>query len=878
MSTKPLLAILLACAAAHALAHHVEKAGPPVPPAKSVAAVPVAGFVTETIVDNRIAGTSSRMLILHADDGTRSVLLGPGASGLTPGASYVVTARPSGQALFVDSARMTSALDARANRLSMSPVVTLDGTLRLGHADNFDGGPSTFFYGIVGEGSQYRVAAATLAEGLENGMGGSVTGHLADDGELVADRIVILTTASEKRKAAADAAPVTTSYIVLPIKFPTNATAPFTYNADPFTVASIQSAVFGASNSVGHFYVETSYGQQALSGTTADDGSGGWLLAERALPATCDINVIATAAENAATLRGYNLASYAGRIYVFTNNVPGCGWAGLAYVGWARSYIKQTTSLLVIGHEVGHNFGMLHAASLDCGTNVIGGTCTSAEYGDPFDIMGNNRAMHPNAAQKADLGWIAPSTVKTHTTGRATYTLTPIETAGGATYAVKIPAATNRTYWLEYRQPIGYDSGLSSFPNNGAQFRVASPFESICSGCADDTEFLDLTPATSAFTDGALVLGQSYNDAYYGFQVSVTAATPTSLTLTVAALGDPPKPDFDGSGGTDLVWRNASAGQTALWLMNGSSATTSTMMPVTSDWSAKLVGDFNGDAKSDIVWRNGVTGQTALWLMNGTATSSSAMLMSDANWSVVQAADLNGDGKSDLVWRNASTGQTAVWLMNGTAVSSAAVLLSDANWSVTHTGDFNGDGKTDLVWRNAATGQTALWLMNGSAVLGSATLTADGTWSVVAVGDLNGDGKSDLVWRNNTTGQTAVWIMNVLAPSSTAVLAVPTNWSVTHAADFDGDGKSDLVWRNASTGETAVWLMNGTVPASTATLSYDGNWSVLLVGDYNGDGKADLVWTNASTGATAMWIMNGGVATSTTVLAAPGWSPTRVAQ
>ena len=142
---------------------------------------------------------------------------------------------------------------------------------------------------------------------------------------------------------------------------------------------------------------------QLLSGVVADNGSGGWLLADAPTPTTCDINAIATAAENAATARGYNLASYTGRVYVFSNNVPGCGWAGLAYVGWARSYIKQTSSLLVIGHELGHNFGLLHAASLDCGTSVIGGTCTSSEYGDPFNIMGNQRAMHFASAQKLDL-------------------------------------------------------------------------------------------------------------------------------------------------------------------------------------------------------------------------------------------------------------------------------------------------------------------------------------------------------------------------------------------------------------------------------------------------------------------------------------------
>ena len=260
------------------------------------------------------------------------------------------------------------------------------------------------------------------------------------------------------------------------------------------------------------------------------------LLATVAKPATCDINVIANAADAAATARGYNLASYTGRLYVF-NNVSGCGWSGLAYIGWARAYSNNTTNLLVITHELGHNFGLAHAASVDCGANSIGGTCTSSEYGDPFDVMGNNRAMHFNSAQKSELNWIAPGTVAAHTTGTTTYTLSPLETPGAAHYAVHVPAAADRNYWIEYRQPIGFDAALSAFPNNGAQIRVATPFESLCSGCFDDTEFLDMTPATSSFTDGALVAGQTYTDSIYGIGINVLSATAGTLTIRVSAPG-----------------------------------------------------------------------------------------------------------------------------------------------------------------------------------------------------------------------------------------------------------------------------------------------------------------------------------------------------
>src|SRR5439155_16448788 len=100
-------------------------------------------------------------------------------------------------------------------------------------------------------------------------------------------------------------------------------------------------------------------------------------------------------------------------------------------------------------------------------------------------------------------------------------------------YAVKIPTTSpNRTYWIEYRQPLGFDAPLASYPNNGAQIRVASPFE--WSSGSDDTEIVDMTPATpGTFTDSALVVGQSYLDSSQGVNVIVLAATASALTVSV---------------------------------------------------------------------------------------------------------------------------------------------------------------------------------------------------------------------------------------------------------------------------------------------------------------------------------------------------------
>ena len=43
-------------------------------------------------------------------------------------------------------------------------------------------------------------------------------------------------------------------------------------------------------------------------------------------------------------------------------------------------------------------------------------------------------------------------------------------------------------------------------------------------------------------------------------------------------------------------------------------------------WTIAQTGDFNGDGKSDILWRNTTTGETAIWFMNGLQIASTASL------------------------------------------------------------------------------------------------------------------------------------------------------------------------------------------------------------------------------------------------------------
>ena len=151
---------------------------------------------------------------------------------------------------------------------------------------------------------------------------------------------------------------------------------------------------------------------------------------------------------------------------------------------------------------------------------------------------------------------------------------------------------------------------------------------------------------------------------------------------------------------------------------------------------------FNGDGRTDLVWRNSSTGQTAVWLMNGTAGHRAASVFTNAAWAVTHVGDFNGDGKTDLVWRNASTGQTAVWLMNGTAVSQQRSDLQRSRL-VRRRGRRPQRRRQERP-RCGATAQRDRprhWLMNGTASTAAAMLPRPPTGASRTSRDFNGDGR-----------------------------------------------------------------------------------------------------------------------------------------
>jgi hypothetical protein len=300
------------------------------------------------------------------------------------------------------------------------------------------------------------------------------------------------------------------------------------------------------------------------------------------------------------------------------------------------------------------------------------------------------------------------------------------------------------------------------------------------------------SPIAGATVNGVVVAPTTTTN--YWVRVSGACGTVNSTTVTVTVTSGGTLPtagaaiarDFNGDGRADVLWRNPTTGQNAIWPMSGTNGTTrgadiavTTLAP---PWQVVGAADFNKDAHTDIVWRNTSTGAVIIWLMNRTVMQSSVPLttVSDLNWSIAGTGDFNSDGFADVIWRNNATGQNEIWLMNGTSLASKHALPAvPSSWRIIGSGQFDRTGSTDLLWRNtAATGELDLWLMNGTSIGSMAALpsSTDQRWQPVAIADYNADGDWDILWRNNVTLQNSLWLMNrttraadvAVAPGSSA--------------------------------------------------------------------------------------------------------------
>lgn len=294
----------------------------------------------------------------------------------------------------------------------------------------------------------------------------------------------------------------------------------------PYTVANAQNVVF---TQVSNWDLENSFQQTWLTGDVA-----GWFTIPLS-STNCDYNTIASDAEAAAKNAGYNVSSYTRLVFAFPQT-SACNFWGLGTIGGSPSeaWVNGSFQLKVVSHEMGHNLGLYHSHSLNCGTSVVCSNGTLNEYGNWIDTMGNPYAGHFNAFQKERLGWLNSGSMPpiTAVVSGGTYQIGPYEAQDSTPKALKVleSGTSNSYYYIEFRQAIGADnflSGISTNVPNGLVFNLASPSN------ANSSDLLDITPGDSNITNDALTVGQSYTDSTAGVTIAPVAVSSTGASVQV---------------------------------------------------------------------------------------------------------------------------------------------------------------------------------------------------------------------------------------------------------------------------------------------------------------------------------------------------------
>ena len=435
---------------------------------------------------------------------------------------------------WIVSASLFFAFASAAGAASAAGRQVREGTLELFVSDDFASNSSQIHHVLTtaeGDRISLRFGAGVAVAGMRTGDRLRVVGRLAGGALEVesGERLPRARTSGASVPAATDAWTIgPKKAIAILVNFLDD-------TSQPYTLADGVSTMFDSS-SVASYWAEASFGNTTITGDVV-----GWYTLNINKPTTCespDWSAISSGAESAAAQAGWVLSNYQFKVYVFPK-ISACGWAGLGSVGGPGAWINQAFSVRTTGHEIGHNYGLLHAHSLDCGAAVIGpdGSCadwsdSAHEYGDIHDIMGKN-LRHVNAYSKWAMGWLPASDVATIASGSGTFDLQPLESSSGLR-GVRIPTSVpGRTYWLEFRQAIGVDSALSSNANvmNGTLVHVEPPYTYA------GTQLLDMTPdgslTTQTYSDAALTVGNTFGDSQAGVSVTTLAKNGSTLTVLV---------------------------------------------------------------------------------------------------------------------------------------------------------------------------------------------------------------------------------------------------------------------------------------------------------------------------------------------------------
>lgn len=313
----------------------------------------------------------------------------------------------------------------------------------------------------------------------------------------------------------------------------------FTNNQiQPVSVEQARERVFTGATSANNYFKEASYHRYELTGIQRPDGDVvGWLT----IPYTnqyCNIlygGLWTQAADTMARDKGYEPNEYNSVLYVFPSV---CGnsaaRAELGTIGdnttirraWFFSQFRENTII----HELGHNLGLNHANGLRCSGTGIPNDCENVEYGDPFDMMGNQALpIFFNNYFRLCLGWLTGRAQTVTVSGDYTLVAPSLPAKGNQVLRIPLKLANSEysgfSYTLEFRRRYSYDNVYLSPLNN-------SVFEGVTIRYTKDdltgyaTSLIDTTPNTGSFVDAPLRVGNTFTDVQSGISITTLSVNP----------------------------------------------------------------------------------------------------------------------------------------------------------------------------------------------------------------------------------------------------------------------------------------------------------------------------------------------------------------